>query len=78
MYWCNEFVHVPTDKRQALDDHSQECILIAYGSGNISSLLTKRTREIVIARDVKFDATLLGSGDFRDSEMYRTNCFKIL
>jgi hypothetical protein len=48
-------VHVCKEKRQALDDRSEECILIGYGSGNIYRLLTKKTRKLFIARDVKFD-----------------------
>jgi len=49
-----------------LDDRSEEGILIAYGSGNIYRLLTKKTRKLIIARDVKFDESLLGFGNFRN------------
>jgi len=34
IYGCTAFVHVPKEKRKALDDRSEECILIGYGSGN--------------------------------------------
>jgi len=53
-------VHVPKEKRKALDDRSEKCILIGYGSGNIYRLLTKKTRKLIIARNVKFDESLLG------------------
>jgi hypothetical protein len=59
-------VHVPREKRKALDDRSEECILIGYGSGNTYRLLTKKTRELIIARDVKFDESLLGFRNFRN------------
>ena len=35
IYGCTAFLHVPREKRKALDDVSEECILIGYGSGNI-------------------------------------------
>jgi hypothetical protein len=66
IYGCTAFVHVPKEKRKALDDRSEECILIGYGSGNIYRLLTKKTRKLIIARDVKFDESLLGFGNFRN------------
>jgi hypothetical protein len=53
MYGCTAFVHVRREKRKALDDRSEECILIGYGSRNIYMLLTKK--KPIIARDVKFD-----------------------
>ena len=60
IYACTAFVHVPKEKRKALDDRSEKCILIGYGSGNIYRLLTKKTRKLIIARNVKFDESLLG------------------
>ena len=63
---CTAFVHVPKEKRQALDDRSEECILIAYGSGKTYRLVTKKTRKFIIAGDVKFDESLLGFGNFRN------------
>jgi hypothetical protein len=51
---------------KALDDRSEECILIECGSGNIYRLLTKKTRKLIIARDCKFDESLLGFGNFRN------------
>jgi hypothetical protein len=59
-------VHVPREKKKALDDRSKACILIGYGSRNIYKLLTKKTRKLIIARDVKFDESLLGFGNFRN------------
>jgi len=50
-------VHVPKEKRKALDDGSEECILIGYGSGNVYRLLIKKTKKLITARDVKFDET---------------------
>jgi hypothetical protein len=41
-----------------IDDQSEECI-IAYGSANIYMLVTKKTRKLIIARDVTF-------GNFRN------------
>ena len=35
IYGCTAFVHVLKEKRKALDDRSEEYILIGYGSGNI-------------------------------------------
>jgi hypothetical protein len=52
--------------RKALDDLSEECTLIGYGSGNIYRLVTKKTRKLIIARDVMFDETLLGFGNLRN------------
>jgi len=66
IYGCTAFVHVPKEKKKALDDQSEECILTGYGSGNIYRLLTKKTRKLIIARDVKFDDCLLGIGIFRN------------
>jgi hypothetical protein len=66
IYGCTAFVHVPREKRKALDDRSEERILIGYGSGNIYRLLTKKTRKLIIARDVKFDKSLVGFGNFRN------------
>jgi len=66
IYGCTAFVHVPREKRKALDGRSEECTLIGYGSGNIYRLLTKKTRKLIIARDVKFDESLLGFGNFRN------------
>jgi len=60
IYGCTAFVHVHKEKRKALDDRSEECILIGYGSGDIYRLLAKKTRKIIISRDVKFDESLLG------------------
>jgi hypothetical protein len=57
MYGCTAFLQVPKEKRKALDDQSEECILIGYGSGNIYRLLSKKTRKLIIARDVKFEET---------------------
>jgi len=57
---------VPREMRKALDDRSEQYIFIEYGSGNIYRLLTKKTRKLVIARDVKFDESLLGFGHFRN------------
>ena len=45
IYGCTAFVHVPRKKRKALDDRSEECILIGYGSGNIYRLLTKKKKK---------------------------------
>ena len=59
------FVHVPKEKRKALDDRSQEFNLIEYGSENIYRLLTKKTRKFILAKDVKFDGTLLEFGNLR-------------
>jgi hypothetical protein len=44
IYGCTAFVQAPKEKRKALDDRSEECILIGYGSANIYRLLTKKTR----------------------------------
>ena len=66
IYGYTAFVPVPREKRKALDDRSQEHILIGYGSGNVYRLLTKNRRKLIIARDVKFDEILLGFGNFRN------------
>jgi hypothetical protein len=66
MYWFSAFVHVPKEKRHALDDRSEEWILIGYGSGNIYRLLTKKTKKLIIVTDVKFDETLLAFGNLRN------------
>ena len=60
-------MHVPKEKRKALDDGSEECILIGYGSeeciligygsGNVYRLLIKKTKKLITARDVKVDET---------------------
>jgi hypothetical protein len=57
IYEHTAFVHVLKQKRKALDDRSEECILIGYESGNVYRLLTKKTIKLIIARDVKFDDT---------------------
>jgi hypothetical protein len=59
-------VHVRKEKRKAVDDRSEECVLIGSGSGNVHRLLTKETRKLIIVRDVKFDESLLGFGYFRN------------
>jgi len=64
IYGCTAFVHVGKEKRKALDDPSEECILSGYGSGNTYRLLTKKTRKPMIARDVKFDESFLRFGNF--------------
>ena len=66
IYGCTAFFHVPREKRRALDHRFEECILNGYGSRNIYRLLTKKTRKLIIARDVKFDESLLGFGNFRN------------
>jgi len=64
------FLYVPKEKRKPLDDRSEKCILIAYGSGNDYRLLT--TRHLPIAREVKFDEALVGLRDLRneDEQLY--------
>jgi len=57
IYGCTAFVHVPKEKRKALEDRSEECIQIEHGCRNIYRLLAKKTRTLIIARDVKFDET---------------------
>jgi len=54
-------------KKQSLDDQSEECILIGYRSGNIYRLLTKKTRQLIIARDIKFEKSLLGFDNLRNT-----------
>jgi len=66
IYGWSAFVHVPREKRKVLTDRSEECILIGWGSGSIYRLLTKKTRKLIIARDVKFDESLVGFGNFRN------------
>jgi hypothetical protein len=44
IYGCTAFVHVPREHIKALDDRSEECIVIGYGCANIYRLLTKKTR----------------------------------
>jgi hypothetical protein len=64
IYGCTAFVHVPKEKRKGLDDQSEEYIPIGYASGNIYRLLTKKTRKLIISRDVKFGESLLGFCNF--------------
>jgi hypothetical protein len=66
IYGCTVVVHVLKVKRKTMDDLSEECILIGYRSGNIYRLVTKKTRKVIIARDDKFDETLLGLGNLRN------------
>jgi len=47
-------MYVPKQQRKALDDGSEECVLIGYGSRNINRLLTEKTRNVM------FDETSLG------------------
>jgi hypothetical protein len=58
IYGHTEFVHVPK-KQKALDDSSEERILIGHGSRNIFRPTAKTTRKLNIARDVKCDKILL-------------------
>jgi len=51
-------------KKKTLDQCSKGCILIGYGSGKIDRHLIKTTRNLAIARAIKFDETLLGFGNF--------------
>jgi len=53
-------MHVSKQKRKSLDDRAEECNLLVYGTGSTYRLMTKKTRRIVIARDVKFDEASLG------------------
>jgi len=63
---CWHCIGACSQRKKTLDDRSEECLLIVYGSGNIYRLLTKKTRKIIIARDVKFDESFLGFGHFRN------------
>jgi hypothetical protein len=61
IYGCKACMHVSKQKRKSLDDRAEECIVVGYCTGSTYRLMTKKTRTIVIALDVKFDeASLLG------------------
>jgi len=50
----------PKQKRKSLDDRAEEWIIVGYGTGSTYRLMTKKTRGIVIARDLRFDEASLG------------------
>jgi hypothetical protein len=60
IYTCKAYMHGPKPKRKSLDDGAEECILVGYATGSTYHLMTRKTRRIVIAPDVKFDEASLG------------------
>ena len=48
------------------DDRAEEYILAGYGLGTTYRCMTKKTRRIAIARDVKFDEASLGLCDVKN------------
>ena len=47
-------------------DRVEECILLGYGTVSTYHLMTKKTRSILIARDVKFEEASLGLCDVKN------------
>ena len=54
-FGCDDYVHVPKEKRSKLDNRAEKCIFIAYKDGmkgyNLWILVTKKT---IYIRDVVF------------------------
>jgi len=50
-------MHVSKEKKKSPGDRAEECMLLGYGTGNTYRLRTKKSRSIMVARDVKFDVT---------------------
>ena len=50
-----------------IDDRDEECILVGYGTAGMYRLMTKKTHEIILARDCKLDETILGFGNARNT-----------
>ena len=66
IYGCKAYMHVPNQKRKPLDDRAGEWILVGYCTGSTYRLITKTTRRIEIARDVKFDGASRGLCNFKN------------
>ena len=55
VFGCDEYVHVPKEKRTKLDNKSERCIFIGYKDGLKGyKLWNLETRKVVYNRDVVF------------------------
>ena len=56
VFGCLAYVHVPSQKRQKLDDNSMKCIFIGYSiESKAYRFYDPLTKRLVVSRDVVFD-----------------------
>jgi len=72
IYRCKAYMHVLNENRKSLYDRAEECILVGYGTATTYRLMTKKTRRIVVTRDVKFHEASLGLRDVQNNYAPRT------
>ena len=56
IFGCIAYVHVPSQKKQKLDDNSVKCIFVGYSSETKGyRFFNPLTKQLIVSRDVVFD-----------------------